>query len=63
MYSDTKYIVISINTRSNIKVHTQPTSYINARKKQELLKQQYYNQTLSGYPCTGEVFLLKFDII
>ena len=62
-YTSSKYIVVSMNTRSNIKVHTHPISYINARKKESILKEQYNNQTLSGYSCKSQVFLLKFNPI
>ena len=62
-YSYSKYIVVSENIRSNIKVHTKPVSYADAIKKQRILKEQYNNQTLSGYSCKSQVFLVRFDKI
>lgn len=58
-----KYIVISINSREVIKVHSKPMSYFKAKQKLDKLREQYYNQTLSGYRCNSEAFIIKFNVI
>ena len=55
-----KFIVVSNNDYNTLKIHTKPVPLNKAINIQKSLKNQYYYQTVNGFPIHKDVFIMKF---